>query len=210
MDNLKKPLSIKIIYWFTNITFWIYISVSVVTFAFVAALFIFNTETLELHVGVPVVVNILETGTLDLNIVSNYVDVEFVEMTGKVHFHKTPPEVAKVYALFIFIIFILSIYIFVIFRRFINNVYSGNYFDYKNISLLKRISYTLVIIWLFTVFYGYFQYFFLVINMKFNTIELTSDVKTYPIILLVALIIWVLSHIFAVGSKLEEENKLIV
>ena len=210
METIKKPLSIKVIYWITNITFWIYVAVTVLAFFLVGALLIFELDELQLHVGIPVMVNVIEKGTLDLNMMSSLVNVELVEMTGKVHFINTPPEVGRVYALFIFSIVILFLYIFLTFKRFIGNVYNGVYFDMKNISLLKRISYALVIIWVFTVFYAYFQYFFLVINMNFETVEFTSDVQTYPIVLLVALFIWVLSHIFMKGCELQDENKLIV
>ena len=210
METIKKPLSIKVIYWITNVTFWIYVAVTVLALFLVGALLLFELNELQLHVGLPVKVSVIEEGTLDLNILSSLANVELVEMTGKLHFINTPPEIGRIYALFIFSIVVLFLYIFLTFKRFIGNVYNGVYFDMKNISLLKRISYALVIIWLFTVFYGYFQYFFLVINMNFNTIEFTSDVQTYPVILLVALFIWVLSHIFIKGCELQDENKLTV
>ena len=210
METLKKPLSIKVIYWMTNITFWIYVAITILALFFVATLLLFELENLQLHVSIPAHVNIVEKGTLDLDIVGSLIDVELVEMTGKVHFINTPPEVGQVYSLFVFTIVLLFLFIFLTFKRFIGNVYNGVYFDMKNISLLKRISYTLVIIWIFTVFYGYFQYFFLVINMNFDTIEFTSDVQTYPSILLVALLIWVLSHIFVKGCELKDENELTV
>lgn len=210
METLKKPLSIKVIYWITNITFWINVAITVLAFFLVGALLIFELEDLQLHVGIPANVNIIEKGTLDLNFLSSLVNVELVEMTGKIHFINTPPEIGRVYALFIFSIVLLFLYIFLTFRRFIGNVYNGIYFDLKNISLLKRISYTLVFIWVFTVFYGYFQYFFLVINLNFETIEFTSDIQTYPSILLMALFIWVLSHIFMKGCELKNENELTV
>ncbi len=210
METIKNPLSIKVIYWITNITFWIYLAITVLAFFLVGALLLFDLEDLQLHVGMPVDVNIIEKGTLDLSILSSLTSVELVEMTGKLHFINTPPEVGRVYALFIFSIVLLFLYMFLIFKRFIGNVYSGVYFDMKNISLLKRISYALVFIWIFTIFYGYFQYFFLVINMNFETIEFTSNVQTYPSILLVALFIWVLSHIFMKGCELQDENKLTV
>jgi len=49
--------------------------------------------------------------------------------------------------------------------RICGNVYEGKYFELKNISLLKRIAYALVGVWVFTAFYAYFQYFFLVNNL---------------------------------------------
>jgi len=210
METVKNPLSIKVIYWITIITFWIYVAITVLALFLVGALMLFELDDLQLHVGMPINVNILETGTLDLNILSSLTSVELVEMTGKLHFINTPPEIGRIYAIFIFSVVLLFLYIFLIFKRFIGNVYKGIYFDLKNISLLKRISYALVFIWIFTVFYGYFQYFFLAINMSFETIEFTSDVNTYPSILLVALFIWVLSHIFMKGCVLQDENELTV
>ncbi len=206
METLKKPLSIKVIYWITNITFWIYVAVTLLAFILVAVLLFSELEFLQLHVGIPVEVNVIEKGTLDLNMLSSLANVKLVEMTGNVHFIDTPPEVGRVYGVIIFSIVILFLYIFLIFKRFIGNVYDGLYFDLRNISLLKRISYALVIIWIYLVFYAYFQYYFLVINMNFDTVEFTSDVNTYPVILVVALIIWVLSHVFMKGCELQEEH----
>lgn len=210
MENIKKPLSIKVIYWITNITFWIYIATTVLALFLVGALLFFELDDLQLHVGMPVEVDIIEKGTLDLDILSSLANVQLVEMTGKVHFINTPPEVGRIYALFIFSVVLLFLYMFLIFKRFIGNVYNGIYFEIKNISLLKRISYALVLVWVFTAFYGYFQYFFLVNNMNFDTVNFTSSVQTYPFIMLIALFIWVLSHIFMKGSELNKESKLTV
>jgi len=210
MQTHKKPLSIKIIYWITNITFWLFSAIAVLALFLVIVLLLGILEELQLHVGIPVAFNVLEQGTLDLNLSSTYIDVKMVEMYGKIHFIDTPIAVGRVYSLFILTIVTIFFYIFYTFRRFINNVYKGNYFDFDNIALLKRISYALAATWVFTAFYAYFQYFFLVKNLNFDTIEVKGDIQTYPAILLVALIIWVLSHIFMKGCELQDENKLTV
>lgn len=132
--------------------------------------------------------------------------VEMIEMYGSVHFIDTDAIIGRVYGGFMFFILLISFYIFYTFRSFIGNVYRGEYFDFDNIALLKRISYALVVAWIFTVFYSYFQYFFLVLNMQFETIESTFNVQTYPVLLLFALLIWVLSHIFMKGCKLQDET----
>jgi len=210
MQTLKKPLSIKVIYWITNITFWLYAAISVLALALVVVLLLGILNDLQLHVGIPVAFNVVEQGTLDLNLSSTYIDVEMVEMYGKVHFVDTPVAVGRVYSVFILTIVTIFFYIFYTFRRFINNVYHGKYFDFDNIALLKRISYALVATWIFTAFNAYFQYFFLVSNMQFSSLESTGNVQTYPAILLIALFIWVLSHIFMKGCELQDENKLTV
>lgn len=204
MQTVKNPLSISIIYWVTNITFWIYVAASMLLLV-IAFLFMFKIfDETQLHVGVPIGINILEQGKAELN--NTIVNVEFVEMYGKIHFMNTPPFIGRIYSWFILIITSIFFFIFLTFRRFINNVHKGVFFELKNIALLKRISYALAGIWGFTVFYAYFQYFYLVKNIQFESLESTGDVQTYPVILLVALFLWVLSHIFMKGCKLQEEN----
>ena len=211
METIKKPTSIKIIYWITNITFWIFAVIAVFGTALVAALMfdVFSGD-LQLHVGLPVGINILEIGTLDIDLSSTYIDVQFTEMTGKIHFKDTPADLGRIYGAFMFTILCTFLYIFITFRKFINNVYSGRYFDIDNIALLKRISYTIVGVWVITAIYAYFQYFYIALNMQFEGIEVTSDVQTYPVILLGALFIWVLSHIFMKGCELQDEHNYTV
>jgi hypothetical protein len=168
------------------------------------------SDDLQLNVGMPVNINILEKGTLDLDISNKYIDVKFTEMNGKVHFIDTPPALGRIYGTFMLIMMATSLYIFITFRRFIINVYNGKYFDIDNIALLKRIAYTMAGVWVFTVFYGYFQYFYIATNMQFNSIEITSDVQTSSDLLLGALFIWVLSHIFQKGVELKHDNELTI
>ena len=76
--------------------------------------------------------------------------------------------------------------------------------------LLKRIAWALVAVWFFSLFYSIFQYFYIIQNYSFKTIEATGDMQTYPILLLVALFIWVLSHIFQKGVELEHDKELTI
>ena len=211
METLKRPTSIKIIYWITNITFWMFVVVAILGTALVTALMfdVFSGD-LQLHVGIPVGINILETGILDLDLSSKYIDVQFTDMYGKIHFMDTPPDLGRIYGGYMLIILGIFLYIFLTFRKFINNVYKGKYFDIDNIYHLKKISYTLVGVWVFTAFYANFQYYYIAKNMQFNSIEITSDIQTYPTILLGALFIWVLSHIFQKGVELKHDNELTI
>ncbi|NOX48683.1 MAG: DUF2975 domain-containing protein [Chlorobi bacterium] len=204
METTKKHLSIKIIYWTTNILFWVFVLAAILVFGFSMGFMFKIFDETQLHVGIPVAVNVLEHGTVELN--NSVSSVEFVEMYGKIHFIDMPPAIGQVYSFFLLAVLAFAFYIFFTFRKFITNVYHGVYFDLFNISLLKRISYALVGFWVFSVFYAYFQYYYLVKNMEFNSVEITGDVKTSSTVLLAALLIWVLSHIFMKGCKLQEEN----
>jgi Protein of unknown function (DUF2975) len=204
MEKQNKALSIKIIYWVTNISFWLFVaSFGAAVIFSILLLFGLNSDV-QLHVGIPVGQDILEQGRLALN--NTIVNVEFVEMYGKLHFIDTPLFIGRLYAIFILSIMGAFLFIFHTFRRFINNIYRGDYFDLFNISLLKRIAYTLMGIWAFSVFYAYFQYYYLIKNIEFENIKPSGDIDTSPFYLVVALFIWVLSHVFMKGCELQEEN----
>lgn len=208
MEANKNPLSIKVIYWVTNIIFWLFTVVSVLAVAVAIALMFNLFGNTQLHTGIPVAVDILEQGKLEIN--NTITNVKFVEMYGKLHFIDTPASLGRIYSIFIFIILGLFFFILLTFRRFINNVYKGIYFEINNIALLKRISYTLIGVWTFTVFYAYFQYYYIVKHLEFSSVKISGDIQTYPVILLFALFIWVLSHIFMKGCKLQEENNFTI
>ncbi|PLX02641.1 MAG: hypothetical protein C0595_10255 [Marinilabiliales bacterium] len=210
MEKVTQPLSIRIIYWFTTVIFWLFSLVGLLAIIFAIGMITGLLDNLQLHVGIPVAIDIVEKGTLDLNLYSKYISVEFVDMIGKAHFVDTPLIIGQIYGVFMIIMVLFVFFIIWEFRLFISNIYQGKYFDYFNINHLKRISYTLVAIWVFVAIYGYFQYFFIVLNLNFETLEFTMNVQTYPSILMFALFIWVLSHIFMKGLELENENKLTI
>ena len=132
----KKPLSIRIIYWFTQVVFWLFMLVLVLTIGLNAA---FLTEMLgdkmQLHAGLPVEVSYTEKGTLE--VFGQMQEVEFVEAIGKIHFINTNPDLAKWFGAALMVIVIISLYILVMFRRFIGNVYRGYIFEEFNIRMLK-------------------------------------------------------------------------
>jgi hypothetical protein len=204
----KTSLSIRVIYWMTQVVFWLFSSVGIFVLFFAFILFFMPKDINQTAVGIPVSLNVIETGALSLH--QQEIPVQFVKMIGRIQFGGSNDFLGRVYGASMIIIYFLFFFIVYTFRRFITNVYWGKYFDMSNIALLKRISYALTGFWIFTVMYSYFQYFYIVKNLKFNTIEFTNNVELFPEILLIALFIWVLSHIFMKGVQLQEENSLTV
>lgn len=204
----KKPTSVKLIYWITQVIFWLYTAAGFFAIFFAIALIFNFIHDLKLNVGIPVGMDIVESGTLEFGDQSTAVQLK--EMVGKIQFESAPLLIQRIYGFFIFIVLSLTYYLMMTFRVFITQVYQGHYFDRKNILLLKRISYGLLAIWMVTVFYGYFQYFFIVNNLKFDSIVSNGNVETYPVILLFALFIWVLSHIFSKGVEIKSEQELTI
>ena len=209
MYKNKKPLSIRIIYWITQVVFWLFMLVLVLTIGLNIA---FLTEMLgdkmQLHTVLPVEVSYTEKGSLE--VFGQPQEVEFVEAIGKIHFINTNPDLAKWFGLAMLVIVIIGLYILVMFRRFIGNVYRGYIFEEFNIRMLKKMAYGLVAMWVFTIIYSPVYYYLVIRNVEFEHLEISSNFNTNGVILIIALLLWVLSHIFLTGVKLQKEQDLTV
>ena len=94
MENLKTPLSIKIIFIFNEVIFWLF---NLVAFAAVLAAFLvminFFGDDLELQVRLPVAFNANLDGVL---VAENFsTDVQLVEAYGEIKFPGTPPVISR-------------------------------------------------------------------------------------------------------------------
>lgn len=209
MNKIKQPLSIKIIYWFTQISFWLFVLVFVLAVVLNIALL---TESLgdemQLHAGLPIDIKYTEKGSFD--IYGEVQEVEFVEATGKLHFINTNQKLAKWFGGAMMSVVIIFMYIFIMFRRFIGNVYRGFVFERFNIRMLKNIAYGLVALWVFSNVYTGLLYYFIAKELTFEHLKITGDYNSYGLLLVAALFLWVLSHIFMNGVRLQEEQKLTV
>lgn len=209
MENLNQPLSIKVIYWLTQIAFWLYVAVFFASIAFAFALqFEFLGNNLQLHTDLPVEAKYTEKGSM--NLFGEFQELEFVEATGKIHFIKTNPQFAKWLGYFLVGVVSLFLYIFLMFKRFIVNVYRGFIFERFNIRMLRNMSYGIVAVWFFMIIYSRLFYYFIAKRIEFEHIEISGEMKSYGFLLVVALFLWVLSHIFMLGVKLQKDHELTV
>jgi len=208
MNTKQNAASVNIIYWITNVSFWFYVLVSFFGF-FLALGFITGwVHNTQINIGVPLAYNIIEKGVLHLN--GDIIKVQFTQMYGNISIDDTPVYITRVYGVFIIIMLAILVYIFKTFKEFVSTIYRGCYFDRKNIMSLKRIAYAIVLVWFFRLVYLIFQYFYLVKNIEIKSADFSGQFQTYPLILLFALFIWVLSHIFQKGVELQKENELTI
>jgi hypothetical protein len=208
METKTTARSVKMIYWITQVFFWLFTATGFFAI-FIGLGLVFNLlHNMQLNIGLPIEMDLVETGRFSFGEITT--NVELKEIIGKIEFQNAPLIVQRIYGVFMILILSIAYYLVLTFRTFITQVYKGFYFDRTNIMLLKRISYGLLGMWILTVFYGYFQYFFLVKNLEFQSIVFTAKVETYPAVLAFALLVWVLSHIFQKGVELENENQLTI
>ncbi len=209
MKTHSSPLSIRIIYWTTNFAMLVLGLVFIASIVFNIMLYTdFFGNNLQLHTSFPVKVDFLQKGVLTLG--QQQVDVEFVQATSKIHFINTPVSIARKIAPIISLISFFAIFMFSVFRKFILNVKQGLTFNIQNINLLKKLSYILVGFWIFTMIYMRVFYYYIAQNIEIANVRIGNQFSSYVGILFVALIIWVLAHIFATGLKLQEEQDLTV
>ena len=209
MKTAKTPLSIKIIYWVTQVILGLFLLVCLAIIVFNVLLFTdFFGNDLQLHTRFPVKVNILETGNLYLNDMN--IKVELVEGITQIHFFNTPLFLARWFGSALFMVAAVLTYILFSFRKFVMNVKKQVIFIEENIQYLKNISYALLTLWVFTIIYVRIIYEVIGKNVEFEHVEILEDYPNFAGILMLSLFIWVLSHIFMTGIKLQEEQNLTV
>lgn len=209
MKTKKAPLSIRIMLWLTNVIVGLLMLIAIFSILMNILLHTgFIGEDIQLHTQFPVKVDFNEIGTLVMN--DQTINVKLVNASTKIHFIDTPVFIAKKVAVVLSLVVLGILYIMILFRRFIKNVKNGLTFNISNIKILKKISYSIVFFWLFTEIYMHIYYYYIATRVEFENIKISTDVDNYPWILVLALVIWVLAHIFTKGLDIQEENDLTI
>jgi hypothetical protein len=209
MKKPKSPLSIRIIYWITQVAFYLTILTGVFILAINVLFFTpFFGNDLQLHVQFPAKFSILEQGTLDWG--NRHVDVELVEATSKIHFINTPMYIARWFGTAMLFAYGFMLFLVIMFRKFIFNIRKNMFFETENIEYLRYISYGLFGFWIFALVYGRILGNYLANSLHFEQVVMLQDYNNFIGILMLALFLWVLSHIFTVGARLKEEQDLTI
>jgi hypothetical protein len=209
MKKHQAPFSIRLIYWFTNFMLGMLalVTVLVIMLNIMAATGRLG-DGMELHTEFPARVDILEQGTLHIG--GKDLKVELVEASAKIHIINTPAFITGKFGLALLVVIAITGFMFWTFRKFIVNVKEGKVFNMANIKLLKHLAYGLVAFWLLIIVYMRVAYHFLARQVSFEHVRVRDDIPEYGSLLLVALFIWVLAHIFRTGLELQEERDLTV
>ena len=209
MEKYKAPLSFKVIHILNEIIFWLFSLVTLLAFVFAILVFagVFR-EGMQLHVNLPVAFDTEEVGYIVTNDIPSR--VQLVEAYGKVHFIDTPINIARLYMLPLLIVVSMMFTMMFIFRKFIRNVRKGIIFEIKNIKLLRMLAIGLLTFWTFWRTYDWISGMILEKRLNFSTISLSTATQDHNVLLISSLVLWVLSHIFIQGMKLNEENSLTI
>ena len=208
METKKPPLSIRIIYWVTNVLFWLSIVISFVMLFDNILLYTGIETNVGTSLHLPISINIQETGHLN-----QHTTLKLITYSHLSKIVDPPVFIAKKIAIVILFFVLIGIYILWIFRKFIKNVKQGEIFSIHNISLLKKISYVYVGLWLVRTVFAQFIYSYFIDHIQLDNVKILSGGFFYNLnldLLWNALIIWVLAHIFITGLKLQREKDLTI
>lgn len=206
---MKTPLSIRIVYWLTSFVFWLLIvlttAVFVVNLIFLSDVF---TQKIQLRAQMPVPIEVVEDGSLQLS--NQDLTVRIEEAYGKLYFVDTPVFITKIVARILFVILLLTLFMTWRAKQFISNIKNGLVFERENILNLKQISYGLLGLWLATRVYVVMMYQFIVKHIEFDTIKIGTQIADYNELLISALLLWALAHVFIKGNEMKKEQELTI
>jgi len=211
MEKTKSPLSIRLIFILNEIIFWLFSMVTVIALVLVLLIlvnFFEGERQLDLQVRLPVAFSTNLDGMLIQE--NSSTAVQLLEAYGDIKFPETPSIIAKLFMIpLVFVIGIMYFMLF-IFRKFIWSVNRGVIFESKNIKRLRMLALSLLAFWFLWHIYDFVVKITIARNLHFGTIEFTNNTQSHVILLIFALVLWVLSHIFLKGLKLEEESRLTI
>ena len=111
----------------------------------------------------------------------------------------------------LYILYALTLCVFY-FKKFMNKINDGHYFNRDTIKNIRHISYLLFSVWLIKLLSSTLLNFISFDLIHMNPMSEFHIANNFPsmAILLSAMIFWILSHVFLHGVRLEEENELTI
>ena len=165
-------------------------------------------DRISINVPFPMNIDFHDAGNLVLN--NQNIKVDLINASAKLKIHNVPAKVLKLAGFMMIFSIMYSFLLIVIFRKFMKNVKTGLVFTVENINLLKYLSYGVVVVWVFQAII--MPIFYLYISSKFEFKDISTQVVLfqYSSTLVIALVIWVLAHIFLHGVRLQQEKDLTI
>lgn len=209
MKKHEKHFSIWLIDGLARFVFWFIASVSAIFVVFLVVLLLGLTpDELNLSVELPTNFKVLEVGTFTYG--DEVSSITISDATGKITFDQAPRFIMVMLALYVLPLLVALLYMLFLFKGFTKNVKLGNVFEPDNIKRLKRLAYIIVGVWLYQMITVTIYNLFIVQKFVFSGVKFYYKTGSVGGLLIIALFVWVLAHIFQKGVEIEEENRLTV
>jgi len=209
MKTQKMSFSIRLIDGLTRFAFWfVGVITSLLVIFFIVNLLGITPSTLNVGFEVPTNFKVLEEGTYANN--NTLLSIKITKASGSVIFEDAPRRFAIAVLLVVLPITLALMFMLWLFKGFTKNVRLGNTFEQANIRHLKTISYVIAGMWLYLQALIAVYNLYMVPKFSFSGVQFEYSHGSFGGMLLFALFVWVLSHIFEKGAEIEEEHRLTV
>jgi hypothetical protein len=209
MKSLKTPLSIKLIYWLTNFSFWVLTGlVGIIAMVNIIELTIGYNHSLQMIIQMPIPIEVNEIGIMHLKNQDH--NVQIVDAYGKLKFTDSPDFVTIWVIRVMLLVSLIGWFILWRFKQFTFNIRSGKIFELDNINKLKEAAYGLVGLYVITRIYMSILANEINQHLDLNSVTLGSKLLDTDAIIYIAIILWALAHIFMSGIEMREEQELTI
>jgi len=206
---MKSPLSIRILYWLSNIVFWLMILIAIIVFiANLIFLTDVNEVNFQLRIQMPVPIEVVENGTMYLEDGAHPVRIE--QAYGKLYLVDTPFFITKIIARILFVVLMLGLFMAWRFKQLVTNLKNGLFFVKENVLGIKQIAYGLLALWISTRVYMEILTHSLVKHLKFDSIIIGTQAADFDYMVQAALVLWVMAHVFGKGIELKDYKDLTI
>ena len=209
MKKQRTYFSINLIDGIARFIFWFFAVVSAVFLLFVLVnLLGFTPQGLDVGVELPTNFRVNEVGTFTFS--DTQTAIEIKEASGVIIFKSMPRFLSVAISIGVLPLLFALLFILWLFKGFTRNVKLGNVFDLSNIKHFKRIAYIITATWVYLQVVSTVYNQVLVPNFTFSNVQFSYAHGSNGGMLLFALFVWVLSHIFETGAQINSENELTI
>lgn len=211
METEKTPLSIRIIYWVLNISFYVFILVAIKGLVDTIKVYAgYHVHNALMDATFPITIKFLGVGHLHVG--NQDFKLTLADALAKISVGNAPNFIMKIIESGNLLFFLFGTYLMWIGKKFVKNVKMGETFTFRNINLLKNVSYVMAGLGMLQLIYTeVIFHLYLAGHSEFAHIQLVSvNMEHFIHLLWSALLVWVLAHIFIVGLKLQKENDLTI
>ncbi len=208
--KIKNPISLKILYWLTKLSYWgLILLFGIVTFA---GSIMLTLDPKLMKLGFSSNITHLEEVTYFKEVTNDPVDVEVEFYAGSIEVpvkHLTRPTITLI--LLISLLFLACmVFIARCFKLFMRKVLDGHTFQLESIVLIKKAALGLLVYEVIDVIGGIIGYFYIQYNFDLGKLSSPYTLSFPSTAVIMALTLWCLAHIFQKGKLLEDEQKLTV
>lgn len=205
---MKTPLSIRILYWLSNIVFWLMILIATAVFV-INLIFLTDVDVnFQLRIQMPFPIEVVEDGRMHL--AGGVQTVRIEEAYGKLYLVDTPFFITKIVARILFVVLMLGLFMIWRFKQLITNLKNGLFFVVENVLFIKQVAYGLLALWVTTRVYMEIVNRLLVKLVEFDSVIIGTQRADYDFMLQLALVLWVMAHVFGKGIKMKNYQDLTI